>query len=73
MAWEDVWAAWEVTTQLSREDGEMENVGPYRSKKNGLKIVKIFLYPLVKTFVLDAQKNHLIEAVIMSTHNICFG
>ena len=25
------------------------------------------------TFVLDAQKNPLIETVLLSTHNICFG
>ena len=25
------------------------------------------------SFVLVAQKNHLIETVLLSTHNICFG
>ena len=35
------------------------------------KIVNI-LYPSVLTFVLGAQKNHLIEIFLMSTHNICF-
>ena len=24
-------------------------------------------------YVLDAQKNRLIETVLLSTHNICFG
>ena len=24
-------------------------------------------------YVLGAQKNHLIEIVLLSTHNICFG
>ena len=33
----------------------------------------IFSYPLILTFVLGAQKNHLIETVLLSTHNICFG
>ena len=26
----------------------------------------------VLTFVLDAQKNHLIDIHLLSTHNICF-
>ena len=30
-------------------------------------------YLTVLTCVLDAQKNHLIEMVLLSTHNICFG
>ena len=30
-------------------------------------------YPLFETFVLGAQKSHLIEAVLLSAHNICFG
>ena len=30
-------------------------------------------YPLVLTYVLGAQKNRLIETVLLSTHNICFG
>ena len=33
----------------------------------------IFSYPSVLTYVLGAQKNHLIETVLLSTHNICFG
>ena len=27
----------------------------------------------ILTFVLGAQKNRLIETVLLSTHNICFG
>ena len=34
---------------------------------------QIFSYLLVKTCVLGAQKNRLIETVLLSTHNICFG
>ena len=34
---------------------------------------QIFSYPLVLTHVLGAQKNHLIEMVLLSAHNICFG
>ena len=30
-------------------------------------------YPSVLTYVLGAQKNRLIETVLLSTQNICFG
>ena len=30
-------------------------------------------YPSVLTCVLGAQKNRLIETVLLSTYNICFG
>ena len=33
----------------------------------------IFSYPSVLAYVLDAQKKRLIETVLLSTHNICFG
>ena len=32
----------------------------------------IFTYPSVLTCVLGAQKNGLIETVLLSTHNICY-
>ena len=32
----------------------------------------MFSDPSVITFVLGAQKNRLIETVLLSTHNICF-
>ena len=35
--------------------------------------LQLFSYPLFKTCVLGAQKNHLIEKILLSTHNICFG
>ena len=35
--------------------------------------LEIFSYPSVLTFVLGPQKNRLIETVLLSTHNICFG
>ena len=35
--------------------------------------MSIFSYPSVLTHVLGAQKNRLIETVLLSTHNICFG
>ena len=33
----------------------------------------IFSYPSILTYVLGAQKNRLIEMVLLSTQNICFG
>ena len=36
------------------------------------KIVNIFL-PILLAYVLGAQKNCLVDMVILSTHNICFG
>ena len=38
-------------------------------KKSSVKL-KIFSF---LTYVLVAQKNCLIETVLLSTHNICFG
>ena len=35
--------------------------------------LQIFSYPSVSTYVVGAQKNHPIEMVLLSTHNICFG
>ena len=35
--------------------------------------LRIFSYPSVSLFVLGAQENRLIETVLLSTHNICFG
>ena len=39
------------------------------------KIVNIFLSIILTflTFGVGAQKNHLIEIAILSTHSICFG
>ena len=33
----------------------------------------IFSYPYFFAYVLGAQKNRLIETVLLNTHNICFG
>ena len=30
-------------------------------------------YPSILAYVLGAQKNPLMETVLLSTHNICFG
>ena len=35
--------------------------------------LRLFSYPFVKTCVLGAQKNRLVETVLLSTQNICFG
>ena len=41
------------------------------SKNFECKIIIIFL--LIKLFVWGAQKNRLIETVLLSTHKICYG
>ena len=46
--------------------------GPVKQKNISLKLL-LLSYPSVKTYVLGAQKNRLIETVLLSTHNICFG
>ena len=43
-----------------------------QTKKISIKL-RLFSYPYILTFVLGAQKNCLIETVLLSTHNICFG
>ena len=35
--------------------------------------MQLFSYQAIQTQVLGAQKNRLIETVLLSTHNICFG
>ena len=40
-------------------------------KKVSVKLL-IFSYPWFLAYVLGAQKNRLIEPVLLSTHNICF-
>ena len=35
--------------------------------------LKLFSYQSVEAYILGAQKNRLIETVLLSTHNICFG
>ena len=42
------------------------------NKKFHPKIVSIFLH-IILAYVLGAQNNRLIETVLLSTHNICFG
>ena len=41
-------------------------------QKNQRKSVNIFL-PITLAYVFGAQKNRLIETVLLSTHNIWFG
>ena len=47
-------------------------MGPDDQELEGIKLL-IFSYPSIETFVLGAQKDRLIETVLLSTHNICFG
>ena len=53
-----------ITVQLSTGLDEQK----FSAKK-----LSIFSYPSVLTYVLGAQKNHFIETVLLSTHNIEFG
>ena len=34
--------------------------------------MQLFSYPAIEKYVLGAQKNRLIETVLLSTHNMCF-
>ena len=45
----------------------------FRYTKNFSVNMQIFSYPSILTYVMGAQKNRLIETVLLSTHNICFG
>ena len=47
-------------------------IGQDNRKKISVKL-SIFPYPSVLTYDLGAQKNRLIETVLLSTHNIYFG
>ena len=56
-------------------NGTMINCSIHRSRWGNFICVKfqLFSYPLIYTCVLGAQKNPLIETVLLSTHNIGFG
>ena len=58
------------------DDDEVDSkwVSQFRYKQNFWgRWLQIFSYPLVLTYFLGAQKNRLIETVLLSTHNIGFG
>ena len=42
-------------------------------KQNFERYIVNKFYPSTLKYVLGAQKNRLIETVLLSTHNICFG
>ena len=44
----------------------------YDKQKISALFANIFL-PIIFAYVLGAQKNHLNETVLLSTHNICFS
>ena len=48
------------------------SIGPVKQNLLVQKL-QLFSYPGIKLYILDAQKNRLIETVLLSTHNICFG
>ena len=47
-------------------------IGRDKQKQINVKL-SIFSYPSVLLSVLGAQKNRLIETVLLNTHNKCFG
>ena len=49
--------------------------GNYSFRLAKLSTVKLvlFIYPSIEINVFGAQKNRLIETVLLRTHNICFG
>ena len=53
---------------VHRSQPRQDNIGPVKSK-----IVIIFLPISLNIYDLGTQKNFLIETVLLSTHNICFG
>ena len=83
------WHNRETTCQsLHRTEGRAESQGLWKKQKARKlrsltgpvykqKIFSLelwfFSYPSVKACLLGAQKNRLIETVLLSTHNICFG
>ena len=54
-------------------DNIADNICIGQGEKRIERNLSLLSYPSVKTFVLGAQKNRLIETVLLSTHNICFG
>ena len=64
-------AAFMVLLEKLRTYGGNKNIS--LNKENfKRKVINIFSYPSVLTFVLGAQKNCLIETVLLSTDNISF-
>ena len=43
-----------------------------RNKLGYLRIIDLFRYFSVKTYVVGTHLNRLIEVILMNTHNICF-
>ena len=46
---------------------------PVYKKNRIVSLLCIFESTIILTYVLGAQKNRLIETVLLSTRNICFG
>ena len=48
-------------------EGSEEPIGPVKQK------IEFIFLSISLSYVLDAQKNRLIDIILLSTHNICFG
>ena len=51
----------------------MISIGPDKQNLGGGVKLIIFSYASVHALILGAQKNGLIETVLLSIYNICFG
>ena len=66
-------ATWKNGLERKRRfDHGIIYTGLDKQKKISVKLLKNFL-PIFLVYVLGAQKNRLIETVLLSTQNICFG
>ena len=63
---------WRHCLVVLEQDTFYPPIGLDKQKKISVKLL-IFSYPYFLSYVLGAQKNRLIETVLLSTHNICFG
>ena len=61
-----------MSTGIKNEISSRTITGLDKTKFLSVKLL-IFSYPSVLTYVLGAQKNHLIETVLLSIHSIYFG
>ena len=61
-----------IYSELKSEVHEYGVIGLDKQKKISVNL-SIFSYPSFLTYILGAEKNHLIETVLLSTHYIYFG
>ena len=62
-----------ISSEVCKQKVMTMNNHRFRSTKNFSVKLKTFSYPLFLAYVLGAQKNRLVETVLLSIHDICFG